>query len=64
MYDSPDYVVLQQYYNPTYHPEYELDGETRRLPYGNGCHVYHDCFTCPLKECVWTHRKEKVRSGK
>lgn len=22
------------------------------LPYGNGCSLYPDCFTCPLPDCV------------
>ncbi len=22
------------------------------LPYGNGCKLYRDCFTCPAPDCV------------
>ena len=22
------------------------------LPYGQGCRLYPDCFTCPLPDCV------------
>jgi len=22
------------------------------LPYGQGCRIYPDCFTCPLPDCV------------
>ena len=25
------------------------------IPYGNGCKLYPDCFTCPLPDCVWLH---------
>lgn len=32
------------------------------LPYGNGCKLYPDCFTCPLPDCVshyGTNKKEQ-----
>lgn len=32
------------------------------LPYGNGCRLYPDCFTCPLPDCVshyGANRKEQ-----
>ena len=25
--------------------------KTGMLPYGNGCSLYPDCFTCPLPDC-------------
>lgn len=34
------------------------------LPYGNGCRLHPDCFTCPLPECVWlegTNREKQQR---
>ncbi len=26
--------------------------KTGMLPYGDGCRLYCDCFTCPLPDCV------------
>ncbi len=26
--------------------------KTGMLPYGSGCRIYFDCFTCPLPDCV------------
>ncbi len=29
------------------------------LPYGNGCELYPDCFTCPLPDCGWRYGMNK-----
>ena len=31
------------------------------LPYGNGCKVYPDCFTCPAPDCVAVYGSNKKR---
>lgn len=34
------------------------------LPYGNGCELYPDCFTCPcpeVKGCVWQYGANKEK---
>ncbi len=34
------------------------------LPYGNGCRLYPDCFTCLLSDCVWPYginKKAQIR---
>ena len=25
------------------------------LPYGNGCKLHPDCFSCPVRDCVWLY---------
>lgn len=30
------------------------------LPYGNGCKLYLNCFTCPLPDCKWIHGNNRV----
>ncbi len=29
------------------------------LPYGNGCKLYPDCFTCPMPDCVCPYGMNK-----
>jgi len=32
-----------------------LNGEIKKLLYGNGCPKWHDCFTCPFPDCTWNN---------
>ena len=34
------------------------------MPYGNGCPLYRDCFTCPAPDCVWRKYISKARQEK
>ena len=31
------------------------------LPYGNGCKLHPDCFTCPIPDCVWLYGMNKAK---
>lgn len=33
------------------------------LPYGNGCRLCPDCFTCPLPDCVMPYGASKKTQG-
>lgn len=60
---EPDYVVLLSLgYNPTKIKHSVVYGVIRKLPYGNGCHKYRDCFTCPypISECKWQYGTDKL----
>ena len=34
------------------------------LPYGNGCRLYPDCFTCPMPDCVSAYGANKEAQEK